>query len=137
MKLDERLSPEDELPADTTPEWLKIIEEDGQPTAVEEVSPSPPIEQEIVPETPISVEPSEAPVENILEAVLEDEDDFSMDWLDNISQEAAAEAAVEGQIATPAETPDEVSLEEPVSEEGLPDWLDEIEETADEFCGQR
>jgi cytochrome c-type biogenesis protein CcmH/NrfG len=89
--------------------------------------------------------PSEEPAPVAEEAILEDEDDFSMDWLDSISQEAAAEAGAEAEVVgegEPAqaeedlsalfgETPEEPAAEtqeEPASsgDEDALDWLHQL-----------
>jgi hypothetical protein len=115
---------------DTEPEWLKIIKEEKAPSPPQEEPAAEELPEEAAPEEAEAAEP--AAEAEILEAeptkpeqdVLEDQDDFSTEWLDSISQEAAAEAGAEGeeQVFTPVDRP----------AAGVPDWLSEIEEEDEE-----
>jgi cytochrome c-type biogenesis protein CcmH/NrfG len=103
---------------DRTPEWLKDLDEDqpaDETLVIDDLDDLEDLDA-LLDEAEAAVE---AQTTEVTEAVLEDDDDFSMDWLDSISQEAAAEAGADDVAPEPAETfsPEEVA---PSAEEEVP-----------------
>ncbi|MEN8241573.1 MAG: tetratricopeptide repeat protein [Chloroflexota bacterium] len=163
VQLEERFTEDGNLidpDGDITPEWLKIIKEEEKPTAADVPEPiadpeaiaapeAEPEPEDIVddflkelqaPDPEVEAEEmaiSAAPEESPVEPIMTDDDDFSMDWLEEISEEAAAEAAedrevtadsIAEEVEAPLEAISETPIESTEPEEVVPEWLDTIEE---------
>ena len=110
---------EEDTPSEEAEDWMASLDEPADEEAPDWLSG---LDTEAEAPTP-----SEVTAEEDFQAVLEEEDDFDMDWLDEISQEAAEEAAATSMEVTPEQEPEPAEQAEETE-----DWMASLDEQADE-----